>query len=130
MKISVINKSLMHYNGRILPNIFEMVKAYCLAHEKGALSKYLPYIDGVSDYLFEDNYPDLFKWRAALTSDNPPEKVNFRTDFERYRQLVEPIDFSKPYDDELANSIRQQFAVKQSKKVEADADAIAMEELS
>lgn len=127
-KYHVINKSLVSVdNGssykRIQPNIFETVKAECIAHAKGNLDKFLPYFCLDRD---ADNLPDLELWRNAFSSDNPPEKIKFDS---RLEDLIRDIDFSKPFNSELAESIRSRFIVKEKKQPNVDADLIIQGEL-
>lgn len=117
-KIKVFNKNLMWVytsaNSKIIePNIFEVVKAYCIAAETNKIHKdFLPYSNGVLDYYYENALPDLFKWYYALTSDNHPRKVDFHTNPQKYLEFVLPLDFSRPFDEELTASIRSHFLVK------------------
>lgn len=114
-KIKVLNKHFAAiWTGsrtpRIEPNPFEMTKHWCLLDAKGP-SIDLPYISYSPDHLLEDICPDLFRWRDALCYQNPPSKVNFRTDPGLFRELVEPLDFSKPYDPEAVQAIHARFSV-------------------
>lgn len=130
VKLTIINKHFMavHDSGssRIEPNIYEVAKAFCLASARGLLSKHLPYSNGVIDYRYEECAPDLFKWYYALTGDNSPGKVGFRSNPNLFFKLVEPLDFSKPYDPQLVESIRSQF-LSSERKIEAlDAEDIEL----
>lgn len=93
-----ISKQLMvrTINGghtEILPNIFEGVKAYCITHAKGGLKKYVPYTLGVLEYIYEEDYPDLFRWyELAPLMDE---------------ETLLSADFSKPFDEELAAKLRK-----------------------
>jgi hypothetical protein len=128
----VINKHLMltRQNNRcswqVEPNIFEAIKAECLFSAKDSSKQYLPrFACGYSEHLF----PDLHKWRYAFSSDNPPETVSFRGRDKELAERIEAIDFSKPFDHNLAESIRQKFLKSPQKKtVEIDAVEIAENE--
>lgn len=125
---TVINNRLMAVKDagtytRIEANVFESVKADCIAAAKGRLSKYLPYFRIDFD---RDNLPDLDQWRMAFSSDNSPEMVKFD---ERLEGYLKDVDFSKPYDAALADAIREHFIVKARSKPNVDADLIIQGEL-
>jgi hypothetical protein len=126
----VLNKTLMlerhHTNEpwRVVPNVFEAVKAYCIADAKNAFKDYLPcfVVDG-------REIENLERWRLALTKDNPPEKVNFRLNPERFIELVTPLDFSKPFNQEVVDKIRAEFVVnKATASAVIDAEDIELDE--
>ena len=125
---TVINKYLMAVNSggkyqRIEANIFELIKAQCIAQAKGRLIKFLPYVQiGVDNAELKE----LELWRLAFTSDNPPEQVKFDI---RLEKLLEEVDFTKPYDKVLAEGIRAQFKAKPKKECTVDADLIIQGEL-
>lgn len=127
MKYTVLNKHLMvSENGgtaRMLPNIYETVKAECIADSKGKLRKYLPYL---RVYFSEYDFPDLAQWRGAFSSDNPPGKLIFNSKLEEYLQ---DVDFSKPYDPVLVERIRKHFVSGISVKIDVDYDLMAQSDV-
>lgn len=85
MRIKVINKyfALIWYGSGspgIEPNPYEMAKQYCMLSRKSLpLPRY-----GYDVYKFEDDYPDLVYW--------------WETAQNHTREVVEPLDFSLPFD--------------------------------
>ena len=126
----IINKHLMatrrHSNGHweIGPNIFETAKAWVIADAYGRLAGFLPY--SVPD-LGWPSMPDDWTqrlWPVALRRDNPPGRFDPRINPDRFRELVEPLDFSKPYDDAVADRIRVEFMGGARAAIAVDADQI------
>jgi hypothetical protein len=132
-KVKIINKMLMSVQWRegesrhVMPNLFEAAKAFCVAHAKG-LAIELPYFVGVLDHRLAETYPQLGDWYSAFTSDNPPQKVSFQGKADKLKELIEPIDFFKPYDATLAESIRSQFTTASSRRA-VDAQELLEAEL-
>lgn len=127
---TVLNRHLMVVKrgsdtcSRLEPNIFEAIKAQCLAHAKGLLTKHLPCILLDNPYYMHD----LELWRLAFTSDNHPQQVSFRGKADQLAEAIKDIDFSKPFDEQQANRIRAQFPAS-GKKADVDADLIIQGEL-
>ena len=129
-KIKVINKkwAAITYNTgspRIEPNPFEMAKEYCILDANGKVP--VPSFS-YDVYKFEDNYPDLVCWFEALGFQNS-SKIHYRSNPTRFRELVEVLDFSKPYDQSIVDKIQAEFTgvvVKQ----ELNADDLINAELS
>jgi hypothetical protein len=117
MKIKVLNKylALVTYgNGspRMEANPFELTKQSVLYEQK---SKNLPLPRfGLDNYRFEDDYPDLILWWQN-SNILPPE-------------IIEGLDFSKPYDSELINKYKNER--KSIKKIEINADDLIDAELN
>ncbi len=132
IKIKVLNKyfALITYSAgspRIEPNPFELAKQFCLMEvEKNNLP--LPRFN-YDVYKFEDDYPDLAAWLCSLTQPNSPTKVAFKSNPQRFRELVEPLDFSKPYDKNLIQEIHNEFSTVM-KKQEINADDLINAELT
>ena len=116
IKIKVLNKhlALVTYGNsspRMEANPFELTKQAILYEQK---SKSLPLPRfGLDNYKFEDDYPDLVLW-WEFAKVLPPE-------------IIEGLDFSKPYDSELINKYRQEK--KAIKQIEINADDLINEEL-
>lgn len=130
IKIKILNKyfAAVSYGGSpyIEPNPFEMAKQFCLFEvEKNNLP--LPRFNYDTNK-FEDDYPDLCAWVCGLTQPNSPTKVVFKSNPNRFRELVEPLDFSKPYDNKLVQDIHREF-IGAAVKVEINADDLINAEL-
>lgn len=108
------------------PNLFEAVKAQTIWGAKDSSKQYLPRF---AIEINEEKYPHLVDWRDAFTSDNPPEQVSFRGRDQELADAIKDIDFSKPYDDEIAQALRARFTKIATKKIQVDADLIIMGEL-
>lgn len=122
-KIKVINKkwaAVSYGNGspHILPNPFEMAKEYCMLDASGKVP--VPCL--VYDVLpYEENHPDLVRWFEALITQNSPTKIYYRSNPARFKELVEPLDFSKPYDQSVIDKIQAEFSgVIQKQQINAD----------
>lgn len=131
IRIKILNKHLAAITwGNSTPviegNPFEMAKQYCIldAYNKLPLPRSVSFI-----LRFEDDYPDLQRWYGALTNPNSPTKISYRANPARFRELVEPLDFSKPFDEKLVESIKQEFSGV-SKKLEINADDLINAELA
>lgn len=116
IKIKVINKyfALITYGKSspyVEPNPFEMAKQYCILQSTRANKLPLPRT-GYDVYKFEDDYPDLVRWWEVL----------------QYApvDIIESVDFSKPYDAAIKNS----FTVKKQEKIEINSDDIINAELA
>lgn len=97
-------------SSRTEANPFELAKQSVLYKQK-AKNIPLPHF-GLDLYRFEDDYPDLVMWweyAKVLPAD-----------------ILEAIDFSKPYDSDLINKYRAQKSIK---KVEINADDFVNAEL-
>lgn len=130
-KIKVLNKhfAAIWYGAgapRIEPNPFEMAKQYCLLDAKD-IKVDRPYFSYSPDYRLQDDFPDLFAWHDALTYQNPASKVNFRLNPDRFRQMVEPLDFSKPYDQKAVDAIHAEFSGGNTKRAVDPAEIIEAE---
>lgn len=128
----VINKHIMLERRNcgswyVMPNIFEATKAAVVFQAKDSSKQYLPYFP--CSYFQENDYPDLMNWRDAFTSDNPPEKISFRGRDSELSEAIKDIDFSKPFDSALADSIRKNFAKNNTRKSDVDADLLLQGEL-
>lgn len=133
IKIKAINKyfaEITYGNSspRVEPNPFEMAKQHCILDATRFKSLSLPRT-GYDVYRFEDDYPDLAEWFLALSFHNSPTKINYRANPALFKELVEPLDFSKPYDQRIIDDIQSQFAGI-SQKLEINADDIINAELS
>lgn len=132
MEYKVLNNRLMAVRSpkegywHIEANIFETAKAYCIWDAKESAGQYIPRF---VPHINEDAMPDLARWRLAFSSDNSPGKVSFRGRDRELAEALKDVDFSKPYDDAMADSIRAKFLVGASKKPEVDADLIIQGEL-
>lgn len=114
-KIKVLNKYLAYITyknsaPRLEANPYELAK-HQVIYEKTKSNLPLPRI-GLDLYRFEDDYPDLVLW-WQYASILPLE-------------ILETLDFSKPYDDEL---IARYFKPKEQKKSEWNADDLINAEL-
>lgn len=115
MKVKILNKYLafVSYGNRapkFEANPFELAKQQVI-YEKTKSNLPLPRF-GLDLYKFEDDYPDLIHWwnHAGVLP----------------LEILETIDFSKPYDDNL---IAQYSKPKEQKKVELNADDLINAEL-
>jgi len=108
IEIKVLNKTLAFVtSGKSYPifegNPFELARQQVI-YEKTKSNLPLPRY-GLDLYRFEDSYPDLIRWwdNAGVL---PIE-------------ILETLDFSKPYDSDLINKYRKQ---KVQKKIEINTD--------
>lgn len=130
-EFKVINKSIMltRPNNRcswvVEPNIFEAVKAEVIWDAKYPSKQYLPRFRLFFD---TEKYPQLLDWRDAFSSDNIPGTFSFRGRGSELAELIEQIDFSKPYNKQLAESIRAKFTTTPTKRIDVDAVEIAENE--
>lgn len=119
----ILNKNFMLIrknsgSWRLTHNIIETTKQYCLWHATGQAEKYLPISVEIIDYRLEETFEDLFKWGYALRTNW--DTCNYQSDSALFRQLVEPLDFNKPYDQAVIDAIRAQFkGKKQVKEVDS-----------
>ncbi len=128
----VLNSRLIAYRRNkncswdIRDNIFETVKAYCIWDAKGSAENYLPRF---VPYVDKDVFPHLYDWREAFSSDNSPSVVSFKGKDKELAETIKDIDFSKPFNSELADKVRSQFLSSPRKTVSVDADLIIQGEL-
>lgn len=115
LKIKVLNKylALVTYgkgSPHFEPNPFELAKQQVI-YEKMKSNLPLPRF-GLDLYKFEDSYPDLIHWwnNAGVLP----------------MEVLETLDFSKPYDNVL---IMKYWKPKEQKKVEINADDLINAEL-
>lgn len=115
IKIKVLNKYLafVTYNNslpKFEANPFELAKQQVI-YEKTKSNLPLPRF-GLNLYYLENDYPDLIHWwnNASVLP----------------MEILETLDFSKPYDDAL---IAQYSKSKEKKKVEINADDLINAEL-
>lgn len=123
IKIKVLNKYFMlveygHRSPVIEPNCFELAKQACILDATRGKSLPLPHTGYSPNWMFQDDYPDVFDWLAGLSYQNPPSKVSFRSNPQRYRELVEPLDFSKPFDRSVVEAIHAEFTAGGRSKVD------------
>ena len=113
---------------RVVPNPFELCKQRCLM-EAGRVVVDLPYFP-YAPYEYEESHPDLFHWLDALSRKNPPYDRRYKVDPKRFRELVEPLDFSKPFDRAAVEAIWAEFRAAETPPAAApDAEDIAVEEM-
>lgn len=125
--IQVINKHLAKHGNAIIPNPFEATKAYLIAHAENKLTKHLPHSVSVLIYPYdspEDIGYNLHKWYQALMSYG---LIDYSKNPKLFRELVENIDLSKPFDPVVAESISSKFKA-EPKKLTFELDAVAIEE--
>lgn len=114
-KVRVINKYFVEVTYEtgtpyIVPNPFEMAKQHCILDATRWKSLSLPRF-GYDVYNFDRIAPDLLQWCYSLGFQNSPTKINWRSNPELFKQLVEPLDFSKPFDQDVVDRIKEQFTV-------------------
>ena len=130
-KLKTINKHFaleetVYSRRSIIPNPFELSKQMVLLRVIIGKKIPLPYT-AYSCYKYEEDYPDLIKWFEGLTQPNSPSKIDFRRNPKRFRELVEPLDFSKPYDQSVVDAIHKEFeGVSKTQEIDAS-DMIAAE---
>lgn len=126
LEYKVINKNLMvtrrnkSCSWQVEANIFEMVKAYCIWDAKESSTNYLPRF---LPFIGEEIFPDLYQWRLCFSGQD------FRGDDQRLAEELANVDFSKPFNEEVAMAVKNKFSVKAVKKTSVDADLIIMGEL-
>lgn len=103
---------------RLIPNPWEFTKAYIIADAESKWDQYLPLTIGNSIETESPQGRDLELWRIWLTGGQ------FRTNPSLFRQLVEPLDLSKPFDEKLAREISEKFKPKSKEKITIDAAEI------
>ena len=132
IKLRVLNKFFCerHERGQrtVVPNPFELAKQRCIM-EAGKVAVDLPYFP-YGCYEYEDDYPQLTQWLEALTRRNPPDDTKYRANPARMRELLEPLDFSKPFDAAAAAAIWEEFRATPQGRALIDADDIVDRELA
>lgn len=131
-KIKVLNKHLaLIYYGSDCPfvedNPFETAKQELLLEASGRKLP-LPRMRYRVD-CYEDDHPDFVQWYCALSNPNPPSDIDFKQDPELYRSIVEPLDLSKPYDENVIKKLYDAFRGSAKKKESIGSDEIAAQEL-
>jgi hypothetical protein len=122
-----LNKSLMltrrnsMCSWSVEPNIFEAIKAEAIWNAKDSSANYLPRFPIHVD---EDHYPDLYQWRMIFNSG-----TEFRGHDALLAELLRDVDFSKPFNKELSDSICSKFKPAPKKVSSVDADLIIQGEL-
>jgi hypothetical protein len=116
IKIKVLNKHLAFItygsgSPQFIANPFELAKQQVI-YEKTKSNLPLPRF-GLDLYYLEEDYPDLIHWwnNAGVLP----------------MEVLETVDFSKPYDDNLIN---QYWKPKQQKQIAINADDLINAELS
>lgn len=131
-EFKVINRHLMltressQHSWRVEPNIFEAVKAERIWDAKDSAAQYLPRFPVNID---ESRYPDLCAWRISFTSDNPPEVVSFSGRDKELAEDLAGLDFSKSFDQVVADRIRLKYRKHGKRVADVDADLIIQGEL-
>lgn len=134
VKVKVLNRhfALIDYGHgapRVEPNPFELAKQACLLDAARGGSLPLPHFGYWPDWRMEGSHPDLFKWMSALMHQNPPSRVSFRLNPQRFRELVEPLDFSRPFDERVVKSIQAEFTAGGAVRAEVSGEDILHGEL-
>jgi hypothetical protein len=99
----VINKTLMVSRRNkqcawvVESNIFELVKSFILWNYSADM---LPMIPPTVD---ENYYPELKHWYIALSKPNPPYTRTFKKTKEEYKEWLQSLDLSKPFDRDSCN---------------------------
>ena len=108
---------------RVEPNVFEAAKSQVIFDAKDSSKQYLPRFK-----LADDRFPQISQWIDAFSSDNSPEIISFQG--HDITQDLESVDFSKPYNDKIAQEIRGRYSkVKKEKFTTMDAELMIMGEL-
>ncbi len=133
IKIKAVNKyfaEVTYGNGTpyIETNPFEMAKQHCILDATRHKSLSVPRF-AYDVNKFEEDYPDLAYWFLSLSFHNAPTKMNYRSNPTLFKELVEPLDFSKPFNQMVVDDITAQFTGKEVKQ-EVNIDDIINAELS